>query len=567
VIAVAGIAVISIGLAAGIGSLGQPNSPSPSEEAGGSGDEEEVPGNPGGELVDLALFARGAPAHIDPALTTTLAGAQVANALYDTLTEVDAADPDSPRILPQVAESYDVQDGGSTWTFRIRDGLRFSNGEAVLPSSFVRGWERATDPELVTPAASAFAYIDGGTEKLEGSADTIAGLAADDDRMTLVVQLDEANTGFDAVVGQHLFAPMPSAVDDLPDQSQWENTVMVGNGPFVMERQRTTDGIVLVRNPMWDGTIYDAGLRLPSQAFLERLTIRASADPDAAYEAFVAGDGKVAPVGFAQQREARDRFGNTFEVPFYSSFHLQLGWDDPDVGGPQNQLLREAMMQAIDRAAVNQAEFLGTALVADGITPPGVPGYAEGACSRCVYDPEQARADVAEWRGQGNELDRPLRVQSPAEPGSSDPAAAAIVENLTEVGLDAVEEPLGQEAYFERLAAGDCQICIVATFAPYLSYDAILSDNFHSSASPARNVGGFTDGTFDNLIEDARATMSVAERHETFRAAESRLLDDEIAVIPLSWYAHPYIYADDVATFPVSNLGRIVWEAVSLENP
>jgi len=562
VVAAGAVAVVAV-LA---GALALSGSPPPDESGGETDTATPMPGTPGGEIVDLSAFPGGPPGHIDPALVTDLGGAQVAGALYDTLTEVDAGDPDAPRVLPQVAESYEVTDGGATWTFTIRDGLAFSDGEAVLPSSFVRGWERATDPRWATDAASAFAYIEGGRDKLDGSADTISGLTADDDAMTLTVRLDQANWGFDAVVSLHLFSPMPSAVDELADPTGWEDTIMVGNGPFVLEAVPSDREVVVVRNPQWDGTRYDPELRLPDAPFLERVTFRASADADAAYAAFTAGDGGVAGVTFNQQREARDQFSNTFDVPFYSSYQLQIGWDDAAIGGPQNQLLRRAMSQAIDRAAVNEAEFLGTALVADGITPPGIPGYEEGLCEVCTYDPDAARADLDEWQAQGNELEAPLRIQSNAPPGGSDPAVGVIVDNLADVGIPAVEEPLGDE-FFDRLAAGECQLCTVSTFPHYLSYDATLSDSFHSTASPLRNLGGFRDGTFDRQVEDARATEPPAEREELFGSAESRLLDDEVAAIPLAWYAHPYIYADDVAQLPVTNLGRVVWEAVSLDAP
>jgi ABC-type transport system substrate-binding protein len=339
---------------------------------------------------------------------------------------------------------------------------------------------------------------------------------------------------------------------------------MVGNGPFVLEAARSADRIVLARNPEWDGTRYDPGLRLPEQPYLERITFRASPDPDAAFDAFVAGDADVAGVSAAQQREARDRFSNTFDVPIFSTFHLQVGWHDPVVGGPDNVLLRRAILQAINRAEVNDEEFLGTATVADGITSPGIPGYEEGACDRCTHDPDAARADLADWTAEGNELDEPLRIQTGVAPGASDPAAAVIVADLAAVGIEAVEEPLGRE-FLPRLTEGACQLCLVATFPPYLSYDAVLSDGFHSDADPTRNLGAFTDGTFDRLIDDARATSSPTERADAFHAAEQRLLSEEVAAIPLVWFAHPYVYAADVAEFPVTNLGRVVWEAVSFD--
>ena len=88
------------------------------------------------------------PEHIDPALNTTLDAYQVVNALYDGLTDIDATDPANPVIVPHVAESYEANEDATVWTFTIRDEQFFSTGEQVLPSSFVRAWERAVGSGL-----------------------------------------------------------------------------------------------------------------------------------------------------------------------------------------------------------------------------------------------------------------------------------------------------------------------------------------------------------------------------------------------------------------------------------
>ena len=155
---------------------------------GGDDDDERRPsGRPeeeaqqGGEIVDLGTFVGDPPEHIDPALNTTLDAYQVVNAVYDGLTDIDASDPDNPEIVPLVAESFEPNEDATEWTFTIRDGLTFSDGEEILPSTFQRSWERASNPDFAGDYSYLFNFIEGGAEKLDGTADTLAGVEADDD--------------------------------------------------------------------------------------------------------------------------------------------------------------------------------------------------------------------------------------------------------------------------------------------------------------------------------------------------------------------------------------------------
>ncbi|HKX70154.1 MAG TPA: ABC transporter substrate-binding protein, partial [Acidimicrobiales bacterium] len=123
----------------------------------GAGDEAapEEEATQGGEVVDLGTFVGDPPEHIDPALNTTLDAYQVVNAVYDGLTDIDASDPENPEIVPQVAESFESNEDATEWTFTIREGLTFAGGEEILPSTFARSWERASDPEF----AGDYSYL------------------------------------------------------------------------------------------------------------------------------------------------------------------------------------------------------------------------------------------------------------------------------------------------------------------------------------------------------------------------------------------------------------------------
>ena len=112
--------------------------------AGESSDDTAAPETQaGGEFIDLGTFVGDPPEHIDPALNVTLDAYQVISAMYDGLTDIDTSDPANPVIVPDVAESYEVNDDATVWTFKIREGQVLTNGEEITPTTFVDSWNRA----------------------------------------------------------------------------------------------------------------------------------------------------------------------------------------------------------------------------------------------------------------------------------------------------------------------------------------------------------------------------------------------------------------------------------------
>jgi oligopeptide transport system substrate-binding protein len=535
------------------------------EGAGGDGGGEAAEeGVQGGELVDLGTFVGDPPEHIDPALNVTLDANQVVDSLYDGLTEVDESDPENPQAVGQVAESWESNDDATVWTFQIREGLAFSDGTPVLPSSFVRAWERATEPDFAGDYSYLFGFIDGGDEKLEGTADEISGVVADDDAMTLEVTMNEAYANFPYVAGFEPFAPMPEAVEELSNQSEWENGLMVGNGPFMLEEARTDEEIVLVPNPEWDGSVYDEALGLPEQPFLDRIRFRVSADPDTAYNSFEAGEGDTALIPPGRVQEADDNYETTLDVPALASYHFEINWEDPVVGGEENVLLRQAISQAINRDEINDAVYDGSRTTATGITPRGIPGFAEDLCEYCTYDPEAAEAAFQAWQDEGNELTEPLRVQFNAGAGH-EPVVQIMIDNLGEIGIEAEEEPFDTETYFSQLAEGACQVCRSGWNADYPTYDNFMYDLFHTDAIGGNNHGAYSVPEFDQLVDEAKTILDPEEQAEMFQEAERVLLNDTIGVIPVNWYLGDYVYnGEKIANFPQSNQQRITWEMVSL---
>jgi ABC-type oligopeptide transport system substrate-binding subunit len=532
---------------------------------GGDGDNEATgttaAGDEGGELIDLGTFSSNPPEHIDPGLNSELDSYQVVNALFDGLTEIDFTDPENPQVKGLVAEKFESNADATVWTFTIKRGLTFSDGEAVLPSSFVRAWERASGPDMSAEGDYSYLFkvIQGGEAKLAGTAQTLSGVKADDNAMTLEVTLAAPYANFPAVAGFQTFVPVPKETESLANQTDWEKGVMVGNGPYKLEKPRNDQEIVLVRNDRWAGDILGN-----KRAKLDRITFKISQDIDSAYNAFEAGEGDLANVPPGRYAEAAENYETTADTQIIGSYFFSFDMNDPVVGGAGNKLLRQAISQAIDRDGINRAAYDGVRTISTGITPPGIPGFRRGLCDYCEYDKAAAQKAFDDWKAAGNSLSAPIKVDFNTDAGQ-EPVAAIVVDNLKSIGIDAQANPLDGETYFSMLSDGACQFCRVGWYADYPIYDNFMYDLFHSSSIGGNNLGPYSSPRFDALVDEAKRTTDEERAGELNRQAEQVLLNDDIGTVPFNWYVGDYVFnPDKVNGFEQNPLGLIAFELVTV---
>lgn len=512
----------------------------------------------GGDFIDGGTFVGDPPEHLDPALNSTLDAYQVINAMFDGLTDIDTTDPDNPQIVPHVAESFSANDDASVWTFTIRDGQHFAGGEAIVPSTFKRSWERAA--ALAGDYSYLLTFLEGGEEALKPESDhTISGVVADDDAMTLTVTLSAPYSNFPAVAGFQLFMPVPKEAIDAG--ADWENQVMFGNGPYKMETARTDQEIKLVKNDEWTGDFN-------GETWTDRLdsiTFRVTADPDTSYNSFEAGEADNGNIPPARAKDA-EAYGNTLDVSILGSYHWVMNTVDGPIAGAKNLKLRQAISAAVNRDEINEAVYNGSRTTSTGVTPEGIPGFKPGLCDYCAYDAAQATKLFDEWKAEGNSLDKPIPLQFNADAGH-EPVAAIVVDNLKAVGIDAVAQPMDGATYFSDLAAGGCiAICRAGWFADYPTYDNFMFDLFHSDSIGGNNLGPFSNKEFDALIDEAKSTVDTDKQAALFQQAEDILLNKDTGVVPMNWYRGDYVFNKDrVASFPQTNFGLIIWEQVAFK--
>jgi len=273
----------------------------------------------------------------------------------------------------------------------------------------------------------------------------------------------------------------------------------------------------------------------------------------------------VATIPPGRYAEAMETYGTTAETDIIGSYFFSFDMNDPVVGGANNKLLRQAISLAINREDINDAAYDGIRTTATGITPKGIPGFKEGICDYCAYDPDAAQKAFDDWKAAGNSLTAPIKVQFNTDAGQ-EPVVAIVVDNLKAIGIDAEGEPLDGETYFSTISDGACQFCRIGWYADYPIYDNFMYDLFHSSAIGGNNLGPYNNPRFDELVDEAKRTTDKARAAELNQQAEAVLLNDDIGTVPFNWYKGDYAYnADKVKGFKQSPLGIIAYELVSVE--
>jgi len=515
-----------------------------------AGVSREVPADEEDTLVDLQNFRQGEPNHIDPALADTVQGAQIPVLLYDTLTDTDT----DGKLVGKVAEKWDTNADGTEFTFTLKSGQTFSNGEPVTPTIFKRSWERALSPELKSTVNYHMLPIKGAQDVVDGKTKELAGVKADDAANTITITLDKPFADFPSVVQHPVFSPVPTEALDAKDPTQWEQGVMIGNGPYAQAAPwKHKEEIDLAKNDK-----YTAG----PLANIPKIKFVISGDLDSAFSAFEAGKGDTAYIPPGKFSSSTAKY-HSITDSFDGVYKFEIGQDDPCLGGPKNLKVREAISLAIDRDRINKQVYDDSRVVATGLTPPGVEGYKAGLCQYCTYDPAKAKKLVQEWKDAGGHLTGPIKIATNTGAGH-EPVVSIMKENLKAIGLDADLEGLNPDTWTDDIRkAGGCHLCRSAWVWDYPIYDNLLGSQYLKSGIGSDNWARVDSPEFDKLIDDARATTDQAEREKKYQQAEKYLLDNVITV-PLNWYRATVLTDNRVEGLKVNPLDFFSYDTATL---
>ena len=463
------------------------------------------------------------PHSLDPAQVDDQTGANIVTYLYDGLVSYDAT---TGEAKPDLAESWDISDNATVFTFHLKKGSKFSNGREVKAQDFLYAWTRALDPATKSETAqSVLGAIKGAQDVMAGKSRTLTGVETPDD-YTLKVTLVQPMADFITFMGQPASMPVPKEEIDKPGAKFAE--APFGNGPFMVKEWRHNDAVVLTTNPDFSGT----------KPKISEVTVRIIPDSATAVQELKAGNlDAVRGIKPGQVESLRND----------SSVKLL---DSPGSGGVRflgfnitsapfdNATVRQAVAYAIDKQTLADKVLQGRAQPADGIVPPSVFGHQSNAMPY-NFDVEKAKSLLAQAGYPGGQGLPRLTLSYPNVSVSPD-LAQAIQAQLKQVGISVELQGLEPNTFTGQMMSGKLPI-FVASWQDVPVFDSYLYALFDSDNIGATDVFNYQNKDVDNLITKARGTTDAGARNSLYNEAQSKILADAPAV--------PLVFDKDVIPY------------------
>ena len=483
--------------------------------------------------ADHRVLVRGSggdPGTLDPALAEDIHAFNVLLDMYEGLIVEDAAG----QLMPGAAESWQVSADGMTYTFKLRETARWSNGDRVTADDFVRGVRRAADPE--SAAAQAFLL-----EPLANSAEVSAGRRPVSDLGIravsdgeLEIRLGAPAGHLPAILTQPVFYPMHESGDPA-----------ISNGPYVIAEREPGGTIRLLRNDRFrrnDSTYFDEVHYLPI------------ADPRAEFNLYRTGKIDIThSVPDDMVQIAKASYPAELRIaPSLALYYIALDLTEPPLNDPK---LRQALSMVVDREVITGLLGRGER-PAFGIVPPGVAGYQPAQYAWASED-KASRAAAAKqlFRESGYSKKQPLSITLLYDTeGAHEKIALAISAMWHDaLGID-VELDKREWNYFldSRDRREDWDAMRFAWFGDYNSAKSFL-DIFRSGSD--QNLSRYSSERFDALMDSANRAGDLESTAAAMRDAERVVLDD-YAVIPVYFFVSKHMVADSIGGFEQNVVDR-----------
>ena len=446
------------------------------------------------------------PDTLDPARFTDAYSASVASRVFNSLLRLDA----ELRPAADLAERWEVSDDALTYTFHLREGVKFHNGREVTADDVRYSFERLLREQIrawvVEPIAGADALR-------EGNAQALSGLEIVDPYVVRI-RLREPFAPFLSQLAMPNAAIVPKEEIEKDDDTPFGRRP-VGTGPFRFVRWRERDFVELERNDdYFKGPAALAGLRF--RVIKEKLV---------EYQEYQAGNLEhcAVPEGFLEQVLAGPERDQLRSVATLSTYYLGITMTHEPAGSRPH--LRRAMNYAVDRKFLCEKILGGSHVPAKGVLPPGLPGYDPDA-KGYTYDPERAREELAA-AGYGPDNPAPA-VTLYHRPNSPVPEIAqAVQSDFTRVGIPLELRVIDFTALLAATIKGEPPLFYIAWLADFPDADNFLYVLFHSSLHGAPgNRTFYVNPEVDALLERSRREIVPEKRLQLLQQAEAKVVED-----------------------------------------
>ncbi len=483
------------------------------------------------------------PETLDPALNAAVDGGNTLITIEEPLLIID----ENNEVQPGQAESYEVSDDGLTWTFHMRDGLKWSDGSDLTAADFEYSFKRLASPDTAAPyAETVVGMIDGyqdaiGNPDEDGNTTTdpdwdALNVHASEDGKTLTVQLSYPCSYFDKLASFVATSPVQQAtVEANGDAWCTEPDTYVCNGPYMITEWTPSERIVLSKNPYYVGG-WDS-----SKIVSDTITLLLLEDSSASYAAYNSGEAQLVkdvPTDEIPSLTRAEDGGDFYLDEIMGTYYISLN----DQEEPFTDVrVRKALSLAIDRDYVANTIMQGIYTPATALVGPGIVdenGYfMDNANGGEPYISDDYEANLEEAKsllaeaGYPDGEGFPTLTYSANDAGYHIPVAEYLQQAWGELGITMNIDKVEWSSFIPMRRAGDYDISRNGWSMDYNDPSNMLE---LFTTNNGNNDGKYANPEFDQVIEDSRVADKTTH-FEKLHEAEDILMNDA-ACIPVAYY-------------------------------
>ena len=527
-------------------------------EAAESTEETTAADTASSDGFNLAVCLASEPQTIDPALNSAVDGAIMINHMFEGLVKWVDDGEGNAVTAPGQAESWEKvvnDDGTVTYTFTLRDGIKWSDGQPVTAGDFEYSWKRLANPETAADYCYMIDMVQGYAAVADGSADPdTLGVKAIDDK-TLEITLSYDCPYFEEIMAFPATFPVRQDMVEGNDEWTYDVSTYVGNGPYKMAEWSHNAYILAEKNENY----YDYENLGPDTIRFTLLD-----DANAMLAAYNSGELDFIENFPTDEMANYLASGEITVADYLGTYYVCFNTEDEVFSDP---LVREAFSLAIDRnyivENVSQAgEVPATAYVPSGVNDAAGPSgddfrtvggeYYSVAAEDYEANCEKARELLAE-AGYPNGEGFPT-VEYTYNTDDKHKAIAEALQNMWQEVLGVTVTLSNQDwnVFLESRKQGDYQIARNGWIADYNDPCSFL-DMWYTDGG--NNDAQYSNPEYDALIDQAKATSNQEERMAAFHAAEDILIEQDSVLAPIYFYTQPYMLADDIQGMYYTPLG------------
>lgn len=507
---------------------------------------------------NIAVCLASEPQTIDPALNSAVDGAIMVNHFFEGLVKWVDDGEGNAMTAPGQAESWEKvvnDDGTVTYTMKLRDGIKWSDGKEVTAGDFEYSWKRLANPETAADYCYMIDMVQNyaGIANSESDPDTLGIKAIDDKTLEIVLSYDCPY--FEEIMAFPATFPVRQDLVEGNDEWTYDVATYVSNGPYKMKEWSHNAYILAEKNENY----YDFANLGPDTIRFTLLD-----DANAMLAAYKSGEldfiEELPPDEMANYLAS----GELTVADYIGTYYVCFNTEDEVFSNP---LIRKAFSLAIDRNYIVENVSQAGEVPATGYVPAGVndaagPGsddfrtvggeYYSVAEEDYEKNCEEARALLAE-AGYPNGEGFPT-VEYMYNTNDKHKAIGEALQNMWQEQLGVTVNLSNQDwnVFLESRKQGDYQIARNGWIADYNDPCSFL-DMWYTGGG--NNDAQYSNKDYDAKIDAAKATAVQEERMKAFHEAEDILIEQDNVLAPVYFYTQPYMIKDDIQGMYYTPLG------------